>query len=92
MRPRICSTLGLAPPRVLFCSERKRVRTPRFWLARASDCRERLAADLVFAILLKSGVDARADRRNVKMWTLREGRLGARTRSDFNLGSIFVFP
>src|SRR5215469_8240918 len=64
---RICSASGLAAPRDFFWSERRRERTPRFCPARASDCRERFAADFVFAILLESGVDGRADRQNVKM-------------------------
>src|SRR5260370_26105468 len=51
IRPRICSASGLAAPRTRFCSVRKRVRTLRFWLARASDCRERFAADLVLAMV-----------------------------------------
>src|SRR5207248_7869122 len=50
--PRICSASGLAAPRTRFCNVRSRVRTMRFWFARATDCRERLAADFVLAMAL----------------------------------------
>ena len=48
---RICSAFGFASPRLRFCKERRRVRTPRFCVARLTDCRERFSADAVLAIL-----------------------------------------
>src|SRR5207244_1300026 len=78
IRPRICSTSGLAEPRTRFCSVRKRVRTLRFWFARVSDCRERFAADLVLAMIsfrqILRGVGGRADRRNTKKSILDQVR------------------
>src|SRR3984893_9667137 len=89
IRPRICSASGLVAPRTRFCSVCKRVRTPRFWVARAADCRERFAADLVLAILVLPKIYGRGRSRRPTKCQDVDLESGPRTGRDLHLRRIF---
>src|SRR5438552_18687955 len=73
IKARICSASALPAPRARFCNVRSRVRTLRFWSARESDCRERFAADFVFAICRYRKLRGGTVARDVKMSRCRSG-------------------
>src|SRR5437660_9733213 len=88
IRSRICSASGLAAPRTRLCSVRKRVRTLRFWLARANDCRERFAADLVLAMVYYRKFTGRGRSRRPSKCQDVDLESGTRTGRDLSLGRI----
>ena len=88
IRSRICSASGLAAPRTRLCSVRKRVRTLRFWLARASDCRERFAADLVLAMVYYRKFTGRGRSRRPSKCQDVDLESGTRTGRDLRLRRI----
>src|SRR5260370_1464729 len=89
IRLRICSRSGFAPTRMRLCSVRKRVRTLRFWLARASDCRERFAADFVLAIVVLPKIYGRGRSRRPTKCQDVDLESGPRAGRDLHLRRIF---
>src|SRR6266513_980353 len=92
IRPRICSGSGLSAARTRFCNVRSRVRTPRFWVARVRDCRERFAADFVFAMIVLPKIYERGrSRRQTKCQDV-DLESGPRAGGDLDWRRIFSQP